>query len=134
MFRYLLIIFPILFLILFIFFFFSTTSSSSFCSSFLFSPSRFSFSSSSSLFFLLPSSSFLLLLLLQATCSKPPAVALGSLPSLFLDFGPHVHVGLFPALVRALGPTRVSFVNFQPRRSFAAWTYYDDTDVNGYVA
>mmetsp|Transcript_15158 Transcript_15158/g.19658 ORF Transcript_15158/g.19658 Transcript_15158/m.19658 type:complete len:439 (+) Transcript_15158:335-1651(+) len=50
---------------------------------------------------------------------------------MFMDFGPHVHVGLFPALIRVLGAKRVSFVNFQPRRSFAAWTYYDDTDENG---
>jgi hypothetical protein len=41
---------------------------------------------------------------IQATCSKPPAVPSGSLPLLFLDFGPHLHVGLFPALVRTARP------------------------------
>jgi hypothetical protein len=35
---------------------------------------------------------------LQATCTEPPAVPRGSLPLLFLDFGPHLHLGIFPAL------------------------------------
>lgn len=35
---------------------------------------------------------------MQSTCAEPPAVPRGSLPLLFLDFGPHIHVGLFPAL------------------------------------
>ena len=30
--------------------------------------------------------------------------------------------------MRSLGAKRISFVNFQPRRTFAAWTYYDETD------